>query len=117
MATSFPRVSQRRATGTLGCRSGIGWAPIAAIYAEVGTTPAFVKGRAAQRQASGRGDAPGEDHHARIVLDIEDAWRGAVRQIGVRSRRLAIYERMAAELTGFDARKVAAAEAEREETR
>ena len=28
--------------------------------------------------------ARGEDHHAKIVLDIEDAWRGAQRQLGLR---------------------------------
>ncbi len=32
----------------------------------------------------GRREARGEDHHARIVLDIEDAWRGATRQISLR---------------------------------
>ena len=29
----------------------------------------------------------GEDHHARIVLDIEDAWRGAQRQVSLRVPR------------------------------
>jgi curved DNA-binding protein len=33
-----------------------------------------------RRAAAGRG----EDHHARIVLDLEDAWRGATRQITLR---------------------------------
>ncbi|MDE2397233.1 MAG: DnaJ domain-containing protein [Burkholderiales bacterium] len=28
--------------------------------------------------------ARGEDHHAKIVLDLEDAWRGATRQISLR---------------------------------
>jgi curved DNA-binding protein len=27
----------------------------------------------------------GEDHHAKIVLDLEDAWRGATRQVSLRS--------------------------------
>lgn len=31
-----------------------------------------------------RFEVRGEDHHARIVLDIEDAWRGARRQISLR---------------------------------
>jgi curved DNA-binding protein len=30
----------------------------------------------------------GEDHHARVVLDLEDAYRGAVRQVTLRSPRL-----------------------------
>jgi len=34
-----------------------------------------------------RFEARGEDHHAKIVLDIEDAWRGASRQIGLRVPR------------------------------
>jgi curved DNA-binding protein len=34
-----------------------------------------------------RFEARGEDHHAKIVLDIEDAWRGATRQISLRMPR------------------------------
>ena len=34
-----------------------------------------------------RFEAHGEDHHAKIVLDIEDAWRGASRQISLRVPR------------------------------
>lgn len=30
----------------------------------------------------------GEDHHAKIVLDLEDAWRGATRQLSLRSPQL-----------------------------
>ena len=50
-------------------------------------------GQQARRQASGghsRGGAaggfsgPGDDHHAKIVLDIEDAWRGAKRLVTLR---------------------------------
>ena len=33
-------------------------------------------------------DARGEDHHAKILLDLEDAWRGARRQITLRSPQL-----------------------------
>jgi curved DNA-binding protein len=35
-----------------------------------------------------RFEARGEDHHARIVLDIEDAWRGATRQVSLRVPRI-----------------------------
>jgi curved DNA-binding protein len=35
-----------------------------------------------------RFESRGEDHHARILLDIEDAWRGARRQISLRVPRL-----------------------------
>ncbi len=52
-------------------------------------------GRAAQARSSGArgaghggGPARGEDHHAKIVLDLEDAWRGAMRQVQLRSPRL-----------------------------
>jgi curved DNA-binding protein len=46
----------------------------------------------ARRRHKGAGSAQGfemrgEDHHARIVLDLEDAWRGATRQITLRSPR------------------------------
>jgi curved DNA-binding protein len=30
----------------------------------------------------------GEDHHARVLLDIEDAWRGATRQVELRAPQL-----------------------------
>jgi curved DNA-binding protein len=35
-----------------------------------------------------RFEAHGEDHHAKIVLDIEDAWRGSTRQISLRVPRM-----------------------------
>jgi curved DNA-binding protein len=35
-----------------------------------------------------RFEAHGEDHHAKIVLDIEDAWLGATRQISLRVPRM-----------------------------
>jgi curved DNA-binding protein len=46
------------------------------------------RGRAgATRHAGGGGgfEMRGPDHHAKIVLDLEDAWRGAVRQVTLRS--------------------------------
>ena len=53
-------------------------------------------GQGARRTAHGahRGDgtqgfaAHGEDHHARILLDIEDAWRGAQRRVTLRAPQL-----------------------------
>lgn len=43
--------------------------------------------RASTRGAQGAGNfsARGEDHHASILLDIEDAWRGARREISLKS--------------------------------
>ncbi|MBX3602261.1 MAG: J domain-containing protein [Rubrivivax sp.] len=39
--------------------------------------------------ARAQGGAPrGEDHHARIVLDLEDAWRGATRELTLRVPQL-----------------------------
>lgn len=38
-----------------------------------------------QAGAGGGHRMRGEDHHAKIVLDLVDAWRGAERQIGLRS--------------------------------
>ena len=34
-----------------------------------------------RRAAGGRFEMRGQDHHAKIVLDLEDAWRGATRQV------------------------------------
>jgi curved DNA-binding protein len=38
--------------------------------------------------------ARGEDHHAKIVLDLEDAWRGATRQVTLRSPQLDAHGRV-----------------------
>lgn len=51
-------------------------------------------GHASRHQARGAAagvhglDARGEDHHAKIVLDIEEAWRGTRRQVTLRSPQL-----------------------------
>jgi curved DNA-binding protein len=37
----------------------------------------------------------GEDHHAKVVLDLEDAWRGATRQLTLRSPQLDAQGRVA----------------------
>ncbi len=45
--------------------------------------------RARRETGPGRhGGAPGEDHHAKILLDIEDAWRGARRIVTLRVPQL-----------------------------
>ncbi len=46
------------------------------------------RGREAGFGRRERFEARGEDHHAKIVLDIEDAWRGATRQISLRVPRM-----------------------------
>lgn len=49
-------------------------------------------GRAGRRtgRRSGHGfDGRGEDHHARIVIDLDDAWAGSTRQISLRMPQLA----------------------------
>ncbi len=38
-----------------------------------------------RRGAGARFEMRGTDHHAKIVLDLEDAWRGATRQVTLRS--------------------------------
>ena len=46
-------------------------------------------GRMGREPGRGRaGNARGEDHHAKVMLDIEDAYRGATRQIGLRLPQL-----------------------------
>lgn len=46
------------------------------------------RGGAAAGPASGGDGRRGDDHHAKIVLDLEQAWRGAVTQIALRSPRV-----------------------------
>lgn len=46
------------------------------------------RARRGARAGPDRGGARGEDHHARIVLDLEDAYRGATREITLRSPKL-----------------------------
>ena len=41
-----------------------------------------------RRSTAGGFSAPGEDHHAKILLDIEDAWRGAKRLVTLRVPQL-----------------------------
>jgi curved DNA-binding protein len=36
----------------------------------------------------GRHETRGEDHHAKVLLDIEDAWRGTTRQVSLRVPRM-----------------------------
>jgi curved DNA-binding protein len=42
-------------------------------------------GRTGGRPRGAGAQMRGEDHHAKIVLDLEDAWSGAVRQVSLRS--------------------------------
>jgi curved DNA-binding protein len=62
---------------------------------------------AGARRAEGFGggtrfEAHGEDHHAKIVLDIEDAWRGAARQISLRVPKLDAAGRVTLETRTLD---------------
>lgn len=57
------------------------------FFAELFGAAAGPRGQAA-RPPQGAGKTRGEDHHARVVLDLEDAWRGARRQITLRSPTL-----------------------------
>lgn len=45
-------------------------------------------GRQASRAGHGGFMAQGEDHHAKVVIDLEDAWNGAIRQISLRVPRM-----------------------------
>lgn len=51
---------------------------------------AEIFGRMGGDRHGGRGDfkARGQDHHAKIVIDLEDAWNGGTRQISLRVPRL-----------------------------
>ncbi len=59
---------------------------------------------AAGARGAARGAMRGEDHHAKIVLDLEDAWRGATRQVTLRSPRLAADGRVALDERTLDVR-------------
>jgi curved DNA-binding protein len=60
---------------------GPGGSDFSDFFAELFGRPG---GRAASRPGF---QARGEDHHAKIALDLEDAWRGATRQITLRQTR------------------------------
>jgi curved DNA-binding protein len=49
-----------------------------------------------------RFEARGEDHHAKILLDIEDAWRGAKRQVSLRVPKLDAQGRVALDTRTLD---------------
>jgi len=49
-----------------------------------------------------RFESRGEDHHAKIVLDVEDAWRGATRQISLRVPRIDAAGRVALDTRTLD---------------
>jgi curved DNA-binding protein len=59
---------------------------------------------AARSDAARGGAARGEDHHARIVLELEDAWRGALRQVTLRSPQLGADGRVALQERTLDVR-------------
>ena len=63
-------------------------------------------GRAGPRRGSGRAHAQmrGEDHHAKVQLDLADAWRGATRQISLRAPRLGADGRVALETRTLEVR-------------
>ncbi|HSQ71105.1 MAG TPA: DnaJ C-terminal domain-containing protein [Rubrivivax sp.] len=62
-------------------------------------------GGGARRQARGGSfEMRGQDHHAKIVLDLEDAWRGATRQITLRSPQLDAQGRVSLQPRTLDVR-------------
>jgi curved DNA-binding protein len=60
----------------------------AELFGRAGAGPQASRSR--PRGAAGSDDRQrhGQDHHAKILLDLEDAWRGATRQIGLRVPQL-----------------------------
>jgi curved DNA-binding protein len=65
-----------------------GGADFSDFFAELFGRAAQARSAGARGAGHGGGRARGEDHHAKIVLDLEDAWRGATRQVQLRSPRL-----------------------------
>jgi curved DNA-binding protein len=65
----------------------------AELFGRMGAAGAARRGAGSARRAQTRGGADGfemrgEDHHAKIVLDLEDAYRGATRQITLRAPQI-----------------------------
>lgn len=73
----------------------------AELFGGIGRRP----GRGGAFAGGGEGFAMrGEDHHAKIVLDVEDAWRGATRQISLRVPKLDARGRVQLETRTLDVR-------------
>jgi curved DNA-binding protein len=72
----------------------------AELFGRMGARPR--EGGFGRREA--RSEARGEDHHAKIVLDIEDAWRGAARQISLRVPRMDAAGRVVLDTRTLDVR-------------
>lgn len=56
------------------------------------------------RGSPGGGEVRGEDHHAKILLDLSDAWRGTARQVSLRSPKLDARGRVTLESRTLDVR-------------
>jgi len=72
----------------------------AELFGRMGARPR--EGTFGRREA--RFEAQGEDHHAKIVLDIEDAWRGSTRQISLRVPRMDASGRVVLDTRTLDVR-------------
>ncbi len=54
------------------------------LFGQMGRQPGRQRGRQKGQGAYRGFDGRGEDHHARIVIDLDDAWIGSTRQISLR---------------------------------
>jgi curved DNA-binding protein len=72
----------------------------AELFGRMGARPH--EGGFGRREA--RFESRGEDHHAKILLDIEDAWRGATRQVSLRVPRIDAAGRVVLDTRTLDVR-------------
>jgi curved DNA-binding protein len=72
----------------------------AELFGRMGARPR--EGGFGRREA--RFESRGEDHHAKILLDIEDAWRGATRQVSLRVPRIDAAGRVVLDTRTLDVR-------------
>lgn len=92
-------------SGPAGADAGDGAADFSDFFAELfGRMGAHPAGAAGHGPGHGAASRRGQDHHAKIVLDLEDAWRGATRQITLRSPGLDEQGRLQLSLRTLDLR-------------
>ena len=60
----------------------------AQMFGRAGMGPGMGRGRSSFHTRGGSFHARGEDHHAKVVLDLEDTFHGATRQVSLRAPRM-----------------------------
>ena len=69
-------------------RSAAEAADFSDFFSEIFGTMGRAGGPRSSRRANGTATYPGNDHHARILLDLEDSFSGAARQLSLRAPKM-----------------------------